>query len=77
MNSLSLFALSTALASLVLLGCERHSFDSTKRLHGAHGAHHDEAHGEEHGEAEKAHGEPKPEEAKAGKGPEEPRKTGI
>lgn len=82
MKSLSLFALSTALFGLALIGCERHSFEDTKGLHLGHG-HHDEDHGH-HGEAghakddhgKEAHaeskGEAKPEAAK-----EEPRKTGI
>lgn len=52
MKSLSLFALSTLLFGLVQIGCERHSFDDTKKLHLGHG-HHEEGHGQGHG----GHGE--------------------
>lgn len=87
MKSLSLFAFSTSLAALALIGCERHSFDETQKLHMEHGAHHDEHHGEEghgkegeHGKeshVEKDHGGDKAKEAHPEASKEEPRKTGI
>jgi hypothetical protein len=88
MKSLSLFAVSTSLVGLALIGCERHSFDVTQKLHMEHGAHHDEHHGEEshgkeeghHGKdshVEKEHGVEKTKEAHPEAAKEEPRKTGI
>ncbi len=85
------FALSLAFAGLVLIGCERHSFDETKGLHMEHGAgHHDEGHGDaghgkdghatdphaKDGHAEKAAAPAHPE-AKPEAPKEEPRKTGL
>ena len=49
MKSLSLFAVSTLLLGLALVGCEKHSFDDTKGLHLPHGKHHGEGHGDDHG----------------------------
>ena len=57
------------LFGLAMLGCERHSHDETKILHGDHGSHaadgehHGDDHGEKHeghGEKSEAHGEAKP-----------------
>lgn len=42
-----------SVASLFMLGCERHQFEDTKVLHGDHG-HHGEGHGDSH---ETGHGD--------------------
>lgn len=79
MKSLSLFAVSTLLLGLALVGCEKHSFEDTKGLHLPHGKHHGEGHGDDHGKGD--HGKEDKVEKESGAAPEapkeEPRKTGI
>lgn len=56
MKSLSLFLACIGALSLLIVGCERHDFDSTKVLHLEHGGdHHGESHPE--GEHKEAHGD--------------------
>lgn len=50
MKSLSYFLLWIAAAGLVTLGCERHSFKDTKKLHGDHGHGDHGEHGDKHGD---------------------------
>jgi hypothetical protein len=84
MKSLSLFAVSTILLGLALVGCEKHSFEDTKGLHLPHGKHHEEGHGDDHGKdahAKDEHAKDAGVEKAPGASPEapkeEPRKTGI
>lgn len=83
-------ALSLAFAGLVLIGCERHSFEETKGLHMEHGAgHSDEGHGGDTHAPKEAHAKegeghaveksaaPAHSEAKPEAPKEEPRKTGL
>lgn len=70
MNALRLLFLSCTLAAAAFVGCEKHDFESTKRLHGGHGDHGDDhggdghggdhgkdGHGDDHGKGAKGHGD--------------------
>ncbi len=87
MISSRIVLLLSGLALAAFVGCERHEFESTKRLHGGHGGHHDEAHGDHHGDdhgdsakhGEEPAAETKDKDKDSAETPAagEPRKTGI
>jgi len=70
-------SLSLAFVGLVLMGCERHSFDETKGLFLEHGAgHHEAGHGSD-AHAKDAHAKEGAPAVKHEAAKEEARKTGL